>query len=136
MSSAQVANRLVATARDTGEPGKDPLYGYGVLDVEAALTEDVPEVGANPLGSVRDWVRVHRRSASAEPAPAATESALPVTEEVEAEIAPPEPVAPIDSTGLLPVVVLTGFGLLVLGLTAGAVVHIRHIVRDQAGRTP
>jgi membrane-anchored mycosin MYCP len=33
-------------------------------------------------------------------------------------------------------VVLTGFGLLVLGLTAGAVVHIRHIVRDQAGRTP
>ena len=29
-----------------------------------------------------------------------------VTEEVEAEVAPPEPVAPIDGTGLLPVVVL------------------------------
>ena len=47
---------------------------------------------------------------------------------VEAEVAPPEPVAPIDETGLLPVVVLAGFGLLVLGLTAGAVVHIRRIV--------
>jgi subtilisin family serine protease len=133
MSSAQVANRIISTARDTGAPGKDPLYGYGVLDVGAALTEDVPEVEANPLGSMRQWVRVHRRSAEATPSATPSESAAPVTEEVEAEVAPPEPVAPIDETGLLPVIVLTGFGLLVLGLTAGAVMHIRHIVRDDAG---
>lgn len=132
MSSAQVANRIISTARDTGVPGKDPLYGYGVLDVEAALTEDVPEVEANPLGSMRQWVRVHRRSAAATASATPSASAAPVTEEVEAEVAPPEPVAPIDETGLLPVVVLTGFGLLVLGLTAGAVVHIRHLVREDA----
>ena len=128
MSSAQIANRIVSTARDTGSPGKDPLYGYGVLDVEAALTEDVPEVDRSPLGSMEQWVRVHRRSAAATPTAGPAESSAPVTEEVEAEVAPPEPVAPIDETGLLPVVVLAGFGLLVLGLTAGAVVHIRRIV--------
>ncbi|MGQ1798115.1 S8 family serine peptidase [Kocuria oceani] len=132
MSSAQVANRIISTARDTGAPGKDPLYGYGVLDVEAALTEDVPEVDANPLGSMRQWVQVHRRSSGATPGATPSESSAPVTEEVEAEVAPPEPVAPIDETGLLPVVVLTGFGLLVLGLTAGAAVHIRRIVREGA----
>lgn len=132
MSSAQVANRIISTARDTGAPGKDPLYGYGVLDVEAALTEDVPEVEANPLGSMRQWVQVHRPSSGATPGATPSESAAPVTEEVEAEVAPPEPVAPIDETGLLPVVVLTGFGLLVLGLTAGAAVHIRRIVREDA----
>ncbi|HST73036.1 MAG TPA: S8 family serine peptidase [Kocuria rosea] len=134
MSAAQIANRLVSTARDTGAPGKDPLYGYGVLDVEAALTEDVPEVTENPLGSMREWVRVHRRGASAAPTATPTRSAEPVTEQVEAEAAPPEPVPPIDETGLLPLFVLSGFGLLVLGLTAGAVVHIRHIVRGGPGR--
>lgn len=136
MSSAQIANRIVSTARDTGSPGKDPLYGYGVLDVEAALTEDVPEVDRSPLGSMEQWVRVHRRSAAATPTAGPAESSAPVTEEVEAEVAPPEPVAPIDETGLLPVVVLAGFGLLVLGLTAGAVVHIRRIVAADPDEGP
>ena len=135
MSSAQIANRIVSTARDTGTPGRDALYGYGVLDVEAALTDDVPEVEHSPLGSMREWVRVHRRSAAASPTATPAQSAAATTEEVEAEVAPPEPVAPIDETGLLPVVVLAGFGLLVLGLTAGAVVHIRHLVRGGPGRS-
>lgn len=131
LSAEEVAHRLTATARDAGAPGKDPLYGYGVLDVEAALTEDVPEAGGSPLGSMREWVRVHRRTAAATPAP--TASAPAGTEQVEAAVAPPEPVAPLDETGMLPVVVLAGFGLLVLGLTAAAVVHIRHIVRATSG---
>lgn len=134
MSSAQIANRIVSTARDTGAPGKDPIYGYGVLDVEAALTEDVPEVETSPLGSMRQWVQVHRRTAQTAPTASSTATApavaAPVTKELEAEVAPPEPVDPIDETGLLPVFVLTGFGLLVLGLTAGAVVHIRQLVRS------
>ncbi|MFI7482843.1 S8 family peptidase [Kocuria sp. M1R5S2] len=130
MSSAQVANRIVSTARDTGAPGKDPLYGYGVLDVEAALTENVPTVERNPLGSMRQWVQVHRRTAASSPTPTPVDSAASTTEEVDAEVAPPEPVPPIDETGLLPVVVLSGFGVLVLGLTAGAVVHIRQLTRQ------
>jgi membrane-anchored mycosin MYCP len=43
MSAKQVINRIVSTAKDAGAPGKDPLYGYGVLNAEAALKDDVPK---------------------------------------------------------------------------------------------
>ena len=61
MTASQVINRIVSTAKDAGAPGKDPLYGFGILDAEAALKADVPETRANPLGSISDWIRVHRR---------------------------------------------------------------------------
>ncbi|MGH3738066.1 MAG: S8 family serine peptidase [Micromonosporaceae bacterium] len=44
-----VINRLISTADDRGPEGRDEQYGYGVIDPLAALTEDVPEVDANPL---------------------------------------------------------------------------------------
>ena len=61
MTASQVINRIVSTAKDAGAPGKDPLYGFGILDAEAALKADVPETRVNPLGSISDWIRVHRR---------------------------------------------------------------------------
>ena len=61
MSASQVINRIVSTAKDAGLPGKDPLYGFGVLNAEAALKADVPETKVNPLGTISDWIRVHRR---------------------------------------------------------------------------
>jgi membrane-anchored mycosin MYCP len=72
MSAEQVINRIVTTAKDAGAPGKDPLYGFGVLDAEAALKGNVPEAGANPLGSIAEWIRVHRRGNLATPAPLPT----------------------------------------------------------------
>lgn len=42
MSAKEVIHRLTATAVDKGAPGRDPEYGYGVLDLVAALTADVP----------------------------------------------------------------------------------------------
>ena len=71
MSASQVINRIVSTAKDAGAPGKDPLYGFGVLNAEAALKADVPETKVNPLGSISDWIRVHRRGNLATTAPAA-----------------------------------------------------------------
>jgi membrane-anchored mycosin MYCP len=89
MTAKQVINRIVATAKDAGAPGKDPLYGFGVLNAEAALKDDVPEVSANPLGSIADWIRVHRRGNLATPAP------LP-TAEVPSEGPPcPRPTVPV-----------------------------------------
>ncbi len=44
-----VINRLISTADDLGAPGRDPVYGYGRLNVVKALTADVPPVSANPL---------------------------------------------------------------------------------------
>ena len=61
MTASQVINRIVSTAKDAGAPGKDPLYGFGILNAEAALKADVPETRVNPLGSISDWIRVHRR---------------------------------------------------------------------------
>ncbi|GAA4146726.1 hypothetical protein GCM10022251_08620 [Phytohabitans flavus] len=47
LSAEEVVHRLTATATDKGPPGRDEQYGYGVLNLVAALTADVP-----PLGSV------------------------------------------------------------------------------------
>lgn len=42
LSAAEVVHRLTATAIDKGPPGRDEQYGYGVLNLVAALTADVP----------------------------------------------------------------------------------------------
>lgn len=51
LSGPDLVNRLVSTAADAGAPGRDDVYGYGVVDAAAALTTDVPHVTANPLGA-------------------------------------------------------------------------------------
>ncbi|MGW5671106.1 type VII secretion-associated serine protease mycosin, partial [Micromonospora sp. NPDC003776] len=49
MSAGDVVNRLISTAKDLGPTGRDDRFGYGLVDPVAALTTDVPSVGANPL---------------------------------------------------------------------------------------
>lgn len=46
LSAAQVVQRLQATAVDKGPKGRDDEYGYGVLDIVAALSVDVSPVSA------------------------------------------------------------------------------------------
>ncbi|GAA0718629.1 S8 family serine peptidase [Dactylosporangium roseum] len=46
LSGPEVVRRLTATAQDRGAPGRDEQYGYGVLDLVAALTADVPPASA------------------------------------------------------------------------------------------
>jgi type VII secretion-associated serine protease mycosin len=52
LSAKEVVHRLTATATDKGAPGRDPEYGYGVLNLVAALQADVkPESpAASPSG--------------------------------------------------------------------------------------
>ncbi|MFI7250550.1 S8 family serine peptidase [Micromonospora chalcea] len=45
LPAQEVAHRLTATAVDKGPPGRDDQYGYGVIDLVAALTADVPPLG-------------------------------------------------------------------------------------------
>ena len=61
LSAEEVVHRLTATAVDKGPPGRDDQYGYGVIDLVAALTADVPPLGfdstapnAAPTGSMTD----------------------------------------------------------------------------------
>jgi subtilisin family serine protease len=42
LSAKEVVHRLTATATDKGPPGRDPQYGYGIVNIVAALTSDVP----------------------------------------------------------------------------------------------
>jgi type VII secretion-associated serine protease mycosin len=46
LPAAEVVHRLTATATDKGAPGWDEQYGYGVLNLVAALTADVPPSSA------------------------------------------------------------------------------------------
>jgi len=42
LNADQVIHRITATADDKGAPGRDPEYGFGVLNVVRALTATIP----------------------------------------------------------------------------------------------
>ncbi len=128
MSANQVINRIVSTAKDAGAKGKDPLYGFGILDAEAALKADVPESRVNPLGSISDWIRVHRRGnlATASAAPSAVpSSAVPTLPEATVPVAE----APSQLDGAVPALVVLGFGGLLLCIVGAAVFQLRRAAR-------
>ncbi|GAB3521333.1 S8 family serine peptidase [Arthrobacter monumenti] len=129
MSANQVIQRIITTADDAGVPGKDPIYGYGLLDAEAALTANVAPVASNPLGvTLAEWIRTHRPT-NAEPATQANPAAPAPSEEPEIPV-PDAPVA-AEPAGLnedLPRAVILGFaGLIALVIVAGTahVVYVR-----------
>jgi type VII secretion-associated serine protease mycosin len=43
LKAPEVIRRLTATATDKGAPGRDSSYGYGVLNLVAALTAELPD---------------------------------------------------------------------------------------------
>ncbi|MEV5212416.1 type VII secretion-associated serine protease mycosin [Micromonospora sp. NPDC053740] len=49
LNAPSVINRIIRTVRDAGPSGRDPQYGFGVIDPMKALTANVPAVTANPL---------------------------------------------------------------------------------------
>jgi subtilisin family serine protease len=52
MDAANVVNRLIRTARDLGPAGRDPQFGFGLVQPYRAVTADVGTVTANPLGQL------------------------------------------------------------------------------------
>lgn len=131
LDAANVIERVVATARDSGTPGTDPIYGFGLVDAAAAVTADVPLVTANPMGDLAEWITVYRRAAST-PVPVPTSTATPAPEPVVAG-----PVNPLGT--VLPTVNLlrnVGVPLLVLLLFGGTVALLatRAVRRVRASR--
>jgi serine protease len=49
MSASDVINRIIKTAKDRGAPGRDDVFGFGLIDPTGALTAIVPEAATNPL---------------------------------------------------------------------------------------
>ncbi|CAN7257639.1 S8 family serine peptidase [Arthrobacter sp. LjRoot78] len=131
MTASQVINRIVTTAKDAGAPGKDPIYGFGVLNAEAALKEDVPETKVNPLGTVADWIRIHRRGEAAATAPAAEPTDSPTSAPPTLPAATvPVAEAPSQMDSAVPAVVVIGFGLLFAGIIGGAAFQLRRATRN------
>ena len=80
LDASNVINRIIATARDVGVRGADPIYGFGLIDAKAAVGASVPRVSENPMGSLADWITVHRRAPSAAvPVPSQAPSAPPTS---------------------------------------------------------
>jgi serine protease len=49
MPAGEVINRIIKTAKDIGTGGRDPIYGFGLINPTAALTAEVPAIFDNPL---------------------------------------------------------------------------------------
>jgi type VII secretion-associated serine protease mycosin len=78
LDAANVINRVISTAQDAGAQGSDPIYGFGLVDAEAAVASDVAAVTANPMGDLAEWIRLNRRAvATAAPTVPPEETASP-----------------------------------------------------------
>lgn len=65
-----VIQRLIQTAADQGDPGHDPVFGYGVADAGAAVGDAaVDPVDANPLGYPLGVAGASGQTADGGPAP-------------------------------------------------------------------
>lgn len=138
LDAANVINRIIKTAIAVPGTAKlpDPLYGYGLLDADAAVSADVAKVDENPMGDLAEWVRLYRRAESVpEPEPTVTPIEVPPLPAADAPSEPVSPLLPSAETlryGTLPLIALTVPGILVaLGVTAAA-----RRIRSARARTP
>ncbi|WP_186759029.1 S8 family serine peptidase [Arthrobacter alpinus] len=121
MSAAQVINRIISTAKPKGDGVPNALYGYGILDADAALKADVPVVEKNPLGSIADWIHVHRRGQVSEAPPTVSSApTAPRSKPTLIEAAAPQALPAEKLTSSAPALISLGFlGLIVLILAGG-----------------
>ena len=122
LDAANVINRVLLSANRVTDTVPDPIYGYGLVDAYAALTADVPFVSANPLGSLNDWVVLHRKQ-EGNPIVVPLGPQSTVAEEEQA-LPPRIPARDDPQWRFLPYVVTVGFVslLLVVLLTGGVLV--------------
>lgn len=134
LTAPQVINRIIMTARDAGIPGKDTIYGHGILDADAAVNADlaVPEerlLGAGGVVSMAQYIATYRRGEVPPPPPpeaAPEEEPLPDI---------PEPTVPAaqertSSASSLPAFIVFGFGGLILVILLGGTYQVIRIYRD------
>ncbi|MFD5215589.1 S8 family serine peptidase [Microbacterium sp. NPDC058345] len=141
LDAANVINRIIKTAVPVPEMKKphDALYGYGLLDANAAVSASVPLVTENPMGDLTEWIRLHRRADSPDepdPVPTSTPVAVPPLPPAEPPTEPGSPLLPTAESlryGTLPLLAVTVPGILVaLGVTAAA----RRIRTERGRRAP
>lgn len=127
MDANNVINHIIKTARKPASVDKvpDALYGFGIIDADAAVRRDIPKVDENPMGSLKQWIKLYRRAPSVpreEPTAApVVVPPLPAREETVVADSPFLPSRDSVLYGSIPLMALTVPGiLLVLGVIAAA----------------
>jgi subtilisin family serine protease len=139
MDADDVINHIIRTAKPVAGVTvlPDPLYGYGIVDAASAVSANLASVSVNPMGSLRDWIRLYRR-ADVAPAPEPTVGpvSIPPLPKADSVTRPDSPLLPsADSLlyGSLPLLGLTVTAILVaLGVTAA----VRRVRSARASREP
>lgn len=105
LDANNVINRVIATATKMTDEPYSTQFGYGLIDPQKALTARVPLVEENPLGSLKDWVKLYRSSTDE-----------PATGELAAPTEPKDLAGTqnFDTTQIVPIGVYVIFGTLVL----------------------
>ncbi len=124
MSAAQVINRIISTAKPKGSGTPNAIYGYGILDAYAALTADVPLARQNPLGSIADWIRIHRRGNATPPTGGSTVNTSPLPTSTLADHAAPRPLPAAELASMEPAAIVLGFLVLLLAVLAAGSTHL------------
>lgn len=137
LNAAGVINRVIATANANGKTVPSPIYGNGLIDAAAALTQYVPPAtGATPSELLSEWVTLHRRAeikviptekpVAEAPAAADADPARPIQNMITAWLPNQLTLTYIS----LPLAVLVGFGILVTLFGIGATRQIKRIRRN------
>ncbi|MBX3087727.1 MAG: S8 family serine peptidase [Cryobacterium sp.] len=83
LDAGNVINRITATAKSPGVAVPSPIYGYGLINAAAAVSNQVPTVSGSPQEQLEDWIKLHRRAEStAEPTPIGTLQPTPTEEPI------------------------------------------------------
>lgn len=125
LSASQIIQRIITSADDAGDAGRDPLYGFGVINPSKALEADTDShVSANPLGSIRNWIAIHRKQQVSVPEPTGSEPVHEQGENIPMAKAP-EPSIPEEDSGIVPPLIVGVLALWLAGIT-GLAVHRLH----------
>ena len=139
------AGNLIHRIEETAVPAAgqngahDPNYGHGIIDAEAAVSDDVATVERDPAAELAEWIRINRGASSSGEVEEGT-SPTPAPIELPA-LPPPDPPAEAANPFLpspeslrevtLPLVAITAAGILVL---IGVIVVSRRVRSLRAER--
>lgn len=111
LDANNVINRVIATATQVGPDDYSTSYGFGLIDPQKAMSEKVPSVSENPLGSLSEWIELYRKG-PAEPEVASGAINTPIESVAPVQTAEPGLNQPFPVVGYLAIGGLLLFSLL------------------------
>jgi len=136
LNAANVINRVISTASPKGDTYPSPIYGFGLISAQAAVSEPVPFVDTNPLGDLNEWIRLHRREEStplpSEPPTTATAAPIPLPQDANrTRFDALLPRTQFLTGVVLPLALLLGFATLVSLSVVGATRHFKRLLHRE-----